>query len=428
MNLNFTKFLLSLVAFTLFSVGAQAQTTVSDSIVLQPGYTQQAYYSVVTGNKTYAPLAEWDLAFKVDQTFTAAIWANEATRLAVYHVPGANFSDVLDTANMASWTEMDNSLNTWEVGALNANADSTDQFDFGWGQYTLATHTVNGSEVYVLAFPDTTFKKITINSLVGGGNVYHFQYADLDGGNAVTDSLDKTDYPNKLFAYYDLQTSTEMDREPAADSWELLFSTKQTPTVIPGFGVSYSAGTVYANEGTGIATVTGVDAANYDNYMSQAYDSSLLVIGESYRERVSNPPPGFWQVADSTVYFVQGNDGYTYKLVFTDFEGQGTGKIKFNKTSYQAATGITENSLINNVSVFPNPVNNEASLSITSQEPATLDVFVSDLSGKAMYQAQVNTVAGSNNFPLNVNTLSNGIYLIYITDGNNVYTQKLIKQ
>lgn len=422
MNFRSTLSFLTIILVA-FSSSLSAQT-VTDSVVLGAGYTQQAYYNMTTGDKTYADLDEWDLAFKVNSTFTATIWANEATGLAVYLTPTTDWSTTLDTANMSTWTGLDNSRDDWEGGAFNNNAVSADPFDFGWGDYVQNMHSVIGSEIYVLAFPDTTFKKIRIDSLAGGGNVYYFRIADLDGSNLVLDTVDKADYADRLFAYYDIETQTELDREPAVTGWDFLFSTDLTPTVIPNYGTVYNAGTVYGNPNTGINTYTGVDVEYYSGFTYSGFDSSLTVIGSDYRYNNMGP----WAITDSTVYFVAAQAGDYYKLVFTEFGGTASGLIKFEKTYYEEqATGISNVALVSGVSLYPNPATSNTTLSFTATEATELNIHVLDMSGRSLFNTTFNTTAGESTLNIPTAGLQSGAYIILVDDGSAISTQKLMK-
>ena len=422
MNFRSTFILLSIVLF--FARSAIAQT-VQDSVVLGAGYSQQAYYNMATGDKNYVALNDWDLAFKVNGTFTASVWANEASGLAVYLTTATDFSTTLDTADLNTWTGLDNSRDTWEIGALNANAVSADPFDFGWGQYMQSMHSVIGSKVYVLEFDDNTYKKIMIDSLANYGNVYYFRIADLDGANLVVDSLDKTDYPDRLFAYYDVKANTEADREPALDNWDFLFSTDLTPTVIPNYGTVYNAGTVYGNPNTGVTAYTEVaDVSTFDAFSYTDFDSSLTVIGSDYRYTNMGP----WSITDSMVYFVAAQAGGYYKLVFTDFGGTANGLIKFNKTyKEQATTGINELANVSSMSLYPNPAVDQATLSFTTTEATELNVYVLDMSGRSLFNTTLNIAVGAQSLSIPTADLQSGAYIILVDDGSSISTQKLMK-
>ena len=49
-------------------------------------------------------------------------------------------------------------------------------------------------------------------------------YANLDGTDEVSETVVCSDYTDKNFLYYSLHTGEVIDREPAAASWDILFT------------------------------------------------------------------------------------------------------------------------------------------------------------------------------------------------------------
>ncbi len=123
---------------------------------------------------------------------------------------------------MANWKRLSNSDSIWEEGAFNRN--SMDHPDYGWGVYNAITHDVVGDSVYIISLANGAKKKLWIKSKNSINNTYVFTYADLDGTNEFTETLDVTPYEDKLFVYYNLSIGSVIDREPAQSSWDLLFS------------------------------------------------------------------------------------------------------------------------------------------------------------------------------------------------------------
>lgn len=434
-----------LTAFTLlivFSVSNLfAQTTVRDTISLGPGYANQVYYNLVDGGTTSVDLQDWDLAFRVNGTFTAAIWTNEANGLKLYHVPATAFTVSLDTANRASWTSLNNSTIDWDWGAFNVIRDTSNQFDFGWGLYDLAVHSLSGSETFVLEYPDLTFKKVTIVSLATAGNIYTFKVANLDGTGETTYTIDKTNYPNRNFAYFDVKAGTELNLEPHVDFWNLLFSKALAPEIVPGApngGITYPAGTAYLSPENTVAVYQGADTSS-DDYSTLTFDDHFLSVGATYRERISSPPPGYWQAVDSTVFFIKDSvSGDVFKVVFEEFEGTGTGNIVLRRTCFGncqvadttgSTTGIISNPAAEQlqVSLYPNPTQNNATLIVSTSKSQTVNIIVTDLSGRAVINQTIDKTNGTNLVDLNIAELNNGVYLVLVIDGEQSLTQKLIK-
>jgi len=66
-----------------------------------------------------------------------------------------------------------------------------------------------------------------------------------------------------------------------------------------------------------------------------------------------------WNIADSTVYFVQDKAGSIWKLIFTGFSGGATGKFLFNKELVIIPNAINNPSLGASIALFPNPTTNQ---------------------------------------------------------------------
>lgn len=77
-------------------------------------------------------------------------------------------------------------------------------------------------------------------------------------------------------------------------------------------------------------------------------------------------------------------------------------------------TGINEFVLSSTVSIFPNPSSENAILQISSNENTGAAILVYDLLGNWLMTKNTNLVIGSNQIPLSITNLSNGIYLMQI--------------
>lgn len=81
------------------------------------------------------------------------------------------------------------------------------------------------------------------------------------------------------------------------------------------------------------------------------------------------------------------------------------------------------------VKVFPNPVYNELNLNFESKESFQAQVVIYDLMGRQLLANRVDVFNGSNQVRLDVNNLSNGIYLLQVRNKEGVlFTEKVIKQ
>lgn len=93
-------------------------------------------------------------------------------------------------------------------------------------------------------------------------------------------------------------------------------------------------------------------------------------------------------------------------------------------------TGVTStNPLANALKLYPNPMTTNATLDITTQEPATLNVLLYNLSGQFIKRIPLgNKPAGHHQLAIPRDNLSAGSYLLILTDGNNRSSIKMVVQ
>jgi hypothetical protein len=77
-----------------------------------------------------------------------------------------------------------------------------------------------------------------------------------------------------------------------------------------------------------------------------------------------------------------------------------------------------------NIDVYPNPFNNNVTVSLVDNTPATIEVV--SLQGVSVYNATTNS---TNSFAhVNLTQLTSGVYFIKVTQNGNTTVQKLVKQ
>lgn len=397
-----------LVAFST----AKAQTFVSDSVSMNTGYPNESYYSLENGEVLNVSNQTWDLAFDLGQ-FGAGVRVNQHAGVEVY-VHGTNTDwSTLDTTGMA-WNKLNNSDKYWGTGALNTAAGSS-QIDLGWGEYNMTTHHINASRSFVLKFADGSYKKLLIESLVSG--TYTFKTANLDGSSEISNTLTKTDYTNKNFAYYSIASNTILDREPTNNTWDFVF-TKYATELFPG--TFYTVTGALTNKGVYVrqADNTAPMDAVYDDFTT---DSVINVIGYDWKAFGG----GGYTIKDSLSYFVEDKGGNLWQLKFERFDGSSTGKIVFGKRKISGAS-LVEQSDISSLGIAPNPASNNATIAFNSLVNETA-ISIVGMNGKVVYQ---NTLNGTGMKTLNVDVTSfrQGMYIVQLTTKNGVSTAKLIVQ
>lgn len=389
-------------------VGAWSQT--GHSVEQGANYANDVYFSFDNGVVATVPAGNWDLAFEVTSPFSIGIRLNDGNGRELAIVPGVDLTgwEAVDSTGFGTWPKLNNGLDLWENGALNMGL-SGDPMDFGWGVYTgPPLHEVVGDSLYILKRPDGSAVKLRVERLSGG--VWSFTHAQLDGSNEVSVDIAMADFANRNFVYYDVEGGV-VDREPATDTWDLLFTRYMGPTQ---FGLFPTTG-VLVNRDRLASEADGVDvmAALPTDYPMDA--ENISVIGNDWKALVDF----VWQIVPNRCYFVTDAGGDVHKLYFTGFTGSSTGITTFN-TLPMSAVGVAQ---VADASfrMFPNPLA-ESVLQLDGwQGVQTVEVFT--VTGERVWGAQAAAPS-----PIALGDLPAGVYLVQVGDGAGRMTQRLIKQ
>lgn len=408
--------LLSILAF--FAFTAQAQWGTDDVVSIGSGYADQVWYSLENDEQGTAPKNNWDLAFEING-FTSSIRVNGANDVKVWKYPNGDTTDwaTLDTNGMAAnWPMYYNSDTSWSYGALNAGTDFNNQFDMGWGVYNMTTHHVVGDSLFVIQLNDNTYRKLWIERLASGS--YTFRYANLDNSGDVSETLAKSDYTDRNFGYYSIESQQELDREPNNMGWDLLFT--QYGVYFPSFNYFTTSTGVLQNSGVEAAKAYPVnDSSTYEDYSAHTLSQEINTIG--YEWKTFDMGTFTYSIDDSTVYFVKAKNGDYWKMVFTGFGGSTTGDMEFTKKKL-GSVGINEFETESFVQVYPNPsqTNQNISLVLDSKNPENIKVNMIDLSGRIVSKQNINVQPGLNTYTITAPAIA-GQYILQVA-GQNIHT------
>jgi PKD repeat protein len=90
-------------------------------------------------------------------------------------------------------------------------------------------------------------------------------------------------------------------------------------------------------------------------------------------------------------------------------------------------TAINKSSTISNVTVYPNPVTDNTSISLSSTVNTSVNVFIISVDGKVISNTMYNINKGNNTININTENLQKGIYLLKINNNEKIATTKIIK-
>ncbi|MCK5693848.1 MAG: hypothetical protein KAI08_13390, partial [Bacteroidales bacterium] len=269
---------LLVVTMVLISMGLLAQE--QKEVITGAGYADDVYYSLENGTLTTVDRANWDIAF-VTQQMSVSILANNGSGVELYTYADGDIDDwaTVDTAGM-DWTPMYNSIETWDMGAFNANTIPGDDFDYGWGRYNMTTHTITGDSIFIIRTLADSIMKVAIVQKSAMSNTWEFKYAYLDGTGEQIVPLSAATYTDKYFIHYSIDSTKFIDREPAMDDWDLLF-TKYYDYTIP-----YSVTGVLSNDDHILAQEvreSGMDQSTHNSYVDTAFTDTISIIGSDWK-------------------------------------------------------------------------------------------------------------------------------------------------
>lgn len=405
-----------MIAF--IAVNANAQT--ADSVTINTGYTNQTFYSLSNGTVSSVINTDWDIAFQL-RGFAASILINAKNNVKLWKSNKEMGDWALmvsaDTTGIVSnpSNELFNSDTSWDRGAFTVTNDTADQFDLGWGNYDFLSHTIIGDSIFFIKVGGN-YKKLAIESLASG--IYSFKWADLDGTNEISATLNKSSYVGKFFAYYSLVNNVAIDREPLHNAWDLSFA--QYLAVTP---IIYKVTGVLSNDSVLIAKAYPVDVPTATN-AGLTPDYKINNIG--YDWKAYDFGTNTWTIADSTVYFVTDRAGSTWKVVFTGFGGSTTGNFYFNKTL--VSVGLIEHSAIQTFDVYPNPAHGVTRLMLSAKNAGDATISLVDVNGRTAMSTNESLTYGIQGVNLDLNGVHPGLYQVVVRQGNEQQVARIIVQ
>ena len=405
--------------FLLFILNISSAQLLEDSVIMGPSFTNDIFYSFDNGEVGSYSGASWTVAF-YNKSQSGAIMLNGGHGVELWNASDdiSQFANIIDTVGIGSWTQLYDTDTIWNANSAFEGDALNSNWNYGWGDYDISTHIIQGSRIFVLKSIEQKYFKVLVEKKDYG--VFHYRYASLDNSFDTTIVVRTPDYLNKSYAYLNMDNHTLQDREPNHSEWDLLF-TKYSADL--GFAY-YPVTGVVSNEGIEVAEIK--ELPNNASYTAQDFNPSKTVIGSDWKtfDTIANT----YNLQDSLTYFVQTENGDVYKLHLTAFEGSSTGKIKFNKELVSTGpTGIqSSNEVLSLHSIYPNPSIGSADIVFSNTRKENINIRVYNLVGNLVYQANADSNIGLNSFRINLEFVENGVYLVQIDNGFFVKTQKLV--
>lgn len=401
-----------LLSIGLAPIALFAQDITYDEFSMNPGYENMVFYSMDSGVVGEEIMASWDLAFDV-RSMGSSVRINGGQGTVLYNAGDLDEWENIDDTFIdmtAKLSQLRNDNSSWSSGAFSQGGDG--MFDLGWGIYDMVTHVVTSDKVFVIALPDGSWKKIAILSLESG--TYSFQYANLDGSEFVEDQLMKSNYPDKVLAFYSISNQMELDLEPI-EEWDLVFL-RYVEQIQPEVFYGVTGALVHPN--TGIHMLEGLNDPFIDgemNFDMLSYEANA--VGYDWKSYAG----GTYSLADDRCYFVQTNAGSQWRLVFTGFEGSTTGNIEIGKI---LETGVSvANAERLNWNVFPNPARENSEIFVQGNFEVE-DASLTNMAGVVVYTTALNAWSGT----IHLQDVSPGMYILNLNTDKGIINHRLLIQ
>lgn len=318
-------------------------------------YVNQVFFELGDFQPTAIPNESWDLAFTAFGLQDAGIHVNESAAISntpppleLYYAPTDNFAAVILESEIIA-DRLVNSEESWSNGAFNSGRVLSNPLDYGWGMYNPQVNQVIGNKVFVLKMRDGSYKKMMIDSLVI--STYYFKYADLDGGNEQSTTIDKADFADAGFAFFSFSSNSTINSIP--EKWDLMYGRYRT--ILPPDNTPYDVTGILSHPNLKVAEVRGVEVDEVDVNTSLSFEGRIDIIGSDWK--------GFdfqlgWVLQDSLSYIVKMPDNHLYKLVFIDFSGSSSGGTATFEQSDLGILSSNEDLALAGTSwsIYPNPI------------------------------------------------------------------------
>lgn len=432
------------IGATAFTTQSFGQAWVEDTVTMGGGYANDVFYSLKNDEQKVESNTNWHLAFQMTPPGpygNVSVLANHVqSGVKVYslHMQASTNFTTLTAADTIGKTgasfELFNADSSWNYGAFNQMADASNPFDYSWGEYDMATHNVNGDSLYLVVTPSNAYKvwvkqyKSTPADTVN----WQFRIAKFDNSEDTTIRIYRVpDYTDRLFAYYNIDTKTVIDREPGRSTWDIVF-TRYKEYLVGAPGVPYySVMGVLSNFDVTVAEKHTMNENDTVGFATYSYDDKMNEIGSDWKYYDMAQTPPAYVVPDTNYYFVKTNNtNEYYQLQFTGFGGSANGQVMFKKrllgSIINSVHGI--NSPVLGYYLAPNPATSDVNMLIDTKEAVKgAQLIVSDMSGKVIRNLSLD-LNGMGAYKMNVADMPAGVYMVTLTNGQWKASEKLIVQ
>lgn len=167
------------------------------------------------------------------------------------------------------------------------------------------------------------------------------------------------------------------------------------------------------------------DCGNTWNNVYSKSGSTLATNGGAFVTSAYTPTASQWRTETVNLNAYAGQPNLMIK--FIGVSGYGNNAYIDNVNIWNPLTlGVTEAQNENNVNVYPNPMNDNATVNFTLAEASNVSIVLVNSLGQNVLNTDLGKMnAGEQNYLLNAESLSNGLYFLNVQFGKNTITKKI---
>jgi len=410
------RLIIGLIIFSFTNLVATEKIDISTG----SNYSNDVYFNFKNAETHVLENSNWDIGFSLVDKGAAgsAIIINEAY-VELYSAPyDTTRWESFDTTNLNTWERLYNPKISWTNGAYNIYRGERSALDMGWGvlmpELNFWTY---GDSLYTIKLQSGNFIKFKINSLKQG--VWEFSYSDIDNSNEETIEINKADYTNKNFIYFNFQNKEIIDREPLKETWDIVF-TKY---------MYFAESVVKYNTTLGVLNDSDIKISKMQGSIEDKFETkeeefldNISLIGNDWK--TFDMSAFVWAVEKENVYIIKTENNELYNLTFLTFGGKDNGNLSFQYKKVSPSS-ITENG---SVAFYPNPVSNFGNIVLDNNYYGEVIITIHNIHGKLINEYSLNKSSEFQNYALKLQNMNKGIYILNIKYENKIEHIKIIKE
>lgn len=309
-----------------------------------------------------------------------------------------------------------NAANTYYSNVGNQATCSGQTYNGAW-QHLAITVRENGSTDTVRIYVNGVLAETTVRNSETNNNARWRLGGALQVNRHWTGDLDELRFLNVLLSPDRIMT--EYRNANAPGQYTTLFCPQQIN--VPGFWLpvelAYFDAELQPDETVLLEWATFQETDNDYFTVERSTDGQ--------RFEVVGTKDGAGNAHQKTTYLYTDESPYSgtsyYRLKQTDLSGSYT-YLPIRKVHLEA-----QSSSLEIVAVFPNPFNREVSVEFEAEENGAGLAVLSNMSGRQVYQQQIQAIQGRNRVVLEPGNIAPGTYILQLTLGNSRTEYKLIK-